>query len=101
MNFYGYCLRHGKEYLLAEWDAEKNRPLTPENIGSTNTARVWWRCEKGHAWQTQLASRARGTSGCPACRREKIAARVEKRRAAEADKREKNRTNSKTGGPEK
>ncbi len=105
MSFYSYCLEHGKEYLLKEWDQGKNAPLTPESIGSTNTVRVWWKCEKGHQWQTQLASRARGNSGCPLCLREKIAARVEKRRAAEAEKkrnrlRKSNTRKSNNGGRE-
>jgi hypothetical protein len=101
MSFYSYCLKQGKEYLLEQWDAEKNAPLIPESIGSTNTTRVWWKCEKGHGWQTQLASRARGNSGCPLCMREKIAARVENRRAAEAKKKQARGRNAKTGGKEK
>lgn len=101
MSFYSYCLKHGKEYLLEQWDAEKNAPFTPESIGSTNTVRVWWKCEKGHLWQTQLASRARGNSGCPLCMREKIAVRVEKRRAAEAKKKQARGRNAKTGGKKK
>jgi len=28
--------------------------------------RVWWRCERGHEWQSEVYSRTRG-SGCPAC----------------------------------
>ena len=88
MSFYSYCIEHGKEHLLRQWDAEKNSPLTPDMIGSTNTTRVWWRCEKGHEWQAQLASRARGDSGCPLCLRDKIEARTEKRRAAEKEKKQ-------------
>lgn len=89
MSFYTYCKKHGKEYLLEQWDAGKNAPLSPEDIGSTNTTRVWWKCEKGHSWQTQLSSRARGHSGCPLCMKEKIAERVENRRALEAKRKRK------------
>lgn len=89
MSFYTYCKKHGKEYLLEQWDAEKNAPLTPKDLGSTNTTKVWWRCEKGHVWQTQLSSRARGHSGCPLCMKERIAARIEKRQTEKTEKTEK------------
>jgi hypothetical protein len=45
MRFYTYCKKHGKEYLLEQWDEKKNAPLHPTDIGSTNTTRVWWKCE--------------------------------------------------------
>lgn len=102
MSLYSYCVYHRKEYLLKQWDAEKNTPMSPDSIASTSTERVWWKCERGHAWQTQLASRARGNSGCPICLREKIAVRVEKRRAAEVKKKQNRQRNSETeGGAEK
>ena len=65
----------------------EKRTLTPESVARNSTIRVWWECEKGHSWHTQIASRAKGSSGCPICLREKIDARMEKRRAAEAEKR--------------
>ncbi len=88
VSFRSYCTKHDKGYLLKEWDVERNWPLRPEDIGSTNTTRVWWKCDKGHVWQTQLASRARGNSGCPICMRENIAERVARRRAAETEKKQ-------------
>ena len=86
MSLYSHCLKHNKEYLLEQWDAEKNSPLTPEIIAATSTLRVWWKCENGHSWHTQLSSRVRGSTGCPICLREKIDARIEKRRTNEAQK---------------
>jgi len=100
MSLYNYCKKHGKEYLLREWDAEKNAPLTPEGVASTSTARVWWKCEKGHSWQTQLSSRAKARSGCPVCLRERIDARLEKRRAAEAEKKQSHHKKPNMGGKE-
>ncbi len=82
MSLYSHCLKHQKDYLLKQWDAEKNAPHKPETIAATSTERVWWKCEKGHSWQTQLSSRVRGITGCPICLREKIDARMEKRRTA-------------------
>jgi len=88
MSLYSYCVKHNKEYLLREWDAEQNAQLTPGSVARTSTSTVWWKCEKGHSWQTQISSRAKGNSGCPICLREKIGARMEKRRAAEAEKKQ-------------
>lgn len=86
MSLYSHCLKHDKKSLLEQWDAEKNSPLTPERIASTSTERVWWKYENSHSWQTQLSSRVRGSTGCPVCLRDKIDARMEKRRTAEARK---------------
>lgn len=52
--------------LARQWDAERNAPLTPAQVSSGSAKKVWWRCEKGHAWQAAVSSRARGT-GCPVC----------------------------------
>lgn len=80
MSLYSHCIKHGKQYLLREWDTEKNTPLVPQTIACTSTMVVWWKCEKNHSWQTQLSSRVRRASGCPLCLREKIDTRIEKRR---------------------
>ena len=52
--------------LAAQWDPERNLPLTPERIAPGSHKRVWWRCEKGHAWQAMPAARSAGES-CPVC----------------------------------
>ena len=51
--------------LVQEWNIEKNS-LSPKEITSGTTRKVWWLCEKGHQWQASVASRARG-AGCPIC----------------------------------
>ncbi|MEG1579483.1 MAG: zinc-ribbon domain-containing protein, partial [Oscillospiraceae bacterium] len=59
-----------------------NLPLTPETVGHSSCKPVWWRCEKGHCWQTQVSSRAAGFTGCPRCNEERMA---EKRRRRQAE----------------
>jgi hypothetical protein len=54
ISLYSQGVKHDKEYLLEQWDLERNAPLTPENAADTNTARIWRKCEKGYTWQTQL-----------------------------------------------
>ena len=52
--------------LAAQWDYQKNAPLTPEKVAYSSHRVVWWRCEKGHAYRSAVKSRSRGT-GCPFC----------------------------------
>ena len=61
------------EYLLEEWDREKNGRLTPENVTAGNKRKVWWifpyddKDTGRHfdfSWNARIAHRTNG-SGCP------------------------------------
>lgn len=52
--------------LVREWHPTKNPGLSPGTLSVGSHQRVWWRCEKGHAWQAIVKSRTSG-SGCPYC----------------------------------
>ena len=52
--------------LAAEWHPTKNGYLTPADVMSGSNKKVWWRCEKGHEWETVIANRSAGY-GCPVC----------------------------------
>ncbi len=52
--------------LANEWNYEKNGDLVPENFTENSHQRVWWKCEKGHEWETTIGHRSNG-SGCPYC----------------------------------
>ena len=58
-------------HLAKEWHPTLNGELTPEHIGSGSGKKVWWQCEKGHEWETTIASRKNG-SGCPYCQNRKL-----------------------------
>lgn len=60
------CHAEGKSGLLSEWDGEKNAPLTPEKVSAGSHRRVWWKCGKGHSWETEVRVRF-GGAGCPVC----------------------------------
>lgn len=51
--------------LAAEWDYEKNT-LLPSQVTVFSEKKVWWRCKKGHSWQTSVATRSTGRN-CPNC----------------------------------
>ncbi len=55
--------------LVKEWDSVKNGELTPFDVTVQSRQKVWWRCNKGHAWQAHVYSRTKG-AGCPYCAKE-------------------------------
>ena len=73
MSLKSYCEENNRQRILDEWDAEKNLPLAPDSIAHTSATPVWWLCEKGHSWCTQVRSRSRSSTGCPICREERLA----------------------------
>lgn len=55
--------------LLKEFDFEKNINIDPKKITPRAGQKIWWKCAKGHSWQTTLANKTRvGLKGeCPYC----------------------------------
>lgn len=52
--------------LAAEWHPTKNGYLTPQMVTPSANKKIWWKCEKGHEWESMLNSRSQG-AGCPYC----------------------------------
>lgn len=52
--------------LIGEWDEEKNMPLTPQQVSKGAQKKVWWKCKKGHSWQSSIINRVKGRD-CPYC----------------------------------
>ena len=61
-----FCAEQGKTALLAQWDIERNLPLTPDDVTFGSHKRVWWTCPSGHSWQAMVYTRSEG-AGCPYC----------------------------------
>lgn len=54
--------------IAKEWNYEKNGELLPSHISKSSAVRVWWKCSKGHEWQTSVNNRTSSHhSGCPYC----------------------------------
>lgn len=66
-SLYDYCRLHQNQYLLDEWDTDKNLPFTPQSVAFGSNRKMWWRCAKGHGWQASIYTRSHGT-GCPYCK---------------------------------
>ena len=56
--------------IAKEWDYEKNDGLTPMDVMPNSGKKVWWKCCKGHRWQSTIYHRNNGR-GCPICAKEK------------------------------
>lgn len=52
--------------LAAQWHPEKNGDLTPDQVSLFSHRKVWWLCERGHAWAAVISNRSNG-NGCPYC----------------------------------
>ncbi len=62
-----YCLRYGREELLEQWHPTKNGGLKPEDVSYGSQKKIWWRCSRGHEWQSAVYTRAEKNCGCPYC----------------------------------
>ena len=56
-----------KPELAKQWHPTKNGTLLPTDVTTGSNKLVWWKCEKGHEWQTVIAHR-KYSSICPVCR---------------------------------
>mgnify|MGYP000012367874 FL=1 len=70
-SLYDFCQQYDQQYLLEEWDDEKNLPLTPDGVTHGSHTVAWWRCGRDHSWQAAIYSRTMG-SGCPYCSGKKV-----------------------------
>ena len=57
--------------LAKEWNYEKNGNLKPNEFAANSGKKVWWKCSKGHEWQSTIASRNNGC-GCPICSNKQV-----------------------------
>ena len=62
-----------KEFLLKEWNHNKNSHVDINTIDVSNRDKVWWMCEKGHEWEASVFNRLKqSTCGCPYCTNRKV-----------------------------
>lgn len=51
--------------VAEEW-SDRNLPLEPSMVTAFANRKVWWKCKKGHEWNTLISTRS-GGSKCPYC----------------------------------
>lgn len=69
---YRYSRKDGKTLasehpeLLEEWDYDKNI-YNPTDYTPSSGQKVWWKCQKGHSYYTNICNRVHNNAGCPYC----------------------------------
>ena len=53
--------------ILVLWDYEKNQGASPQNTSIHTKKKVWWKCDKGHSWQSPVNGVASNGTRCPYC----------------------------------
>ena len=61
--------------LAAEWNAEKNKPLTATEVSPGSHKKVWWTCPEGHAFPMSISGRVKG-NWCTVCKNMRIVSGV-------------------------
>ena len=61
-----YNLKVINPILAEQWHPFKNDKILPTDVTPNSHKKVWWKCNNGHEWYAQIASRNRGNN-CPYC----------------------------------
>ena len=68
-DFESWCKNNHRDYLLREWNYEKNGIL-PTEVTFGSGKYVWWKCNKNHEWRARICNRTEGSkTNCPICAR--------------------------------
>lgn len=60
--------------IVKEWDYERNRGITPDQVSLRSNKRVNWICPNGHRYEASVAHRTgtvKSLNPCPVCRSER------------------------------
>ena len=66
-SLYDYCTERQDDLLLFQWDGGKNGRLSPQDVSFGSHRKIWWKCGRGHQWQSAVYSRTGRGTGCPYC----------------------------------
>lgn len=58
------CLATTHPELSKEWSI--NNKISPTEVTYGSKKKVWWKCQKGHEWESCIFNRSKGI-GCPYC----------------------------------
>jgi hypothetical protein len=68
------CLENNYPEIANQWHPTKNGELTPKDVTSKSTKRVWWKCPVGddHEWEAPITNRTSKKNGCLICSGHKV-----------------------------
>ena len=69
-DFETYCKNNNMEYLIEEFDKNKNN-ISINEVTFGSGKKVWWKCPKNHSYVCSIRDKVRGY-GCPICSNRKI-----------------------------
>lgn len=58
-------------HLEREWNFNKNGKINPNSFTAGSNIKVWWKCIKGHEWESTINHRSFGTN-CPYCNNHRL-----------------------------
>jgi hypothetical protein len=58
--------------LIKEWHTTRNGNLNPDKLGLYSNKKVWWKCGRGHEYQSVVANRVRTNQNCPYCSGQRV-----------------------------
>jgi predicted nucleic acid-binding Zn-ribbon protein len=67
----GKTLAEAFPEIAAEWDYEKNHPLTPSDVAPRSNKKAWFICPEGHGSTESYISNRTAGNGCPECGRQR------------------------------
>lgn len=74
------CLSKTHPKIASEWDYEKNKDLTPNDVSFGSDKKIWWKCQKGHSWKEEISYRVdKINRDCPKCKKSTKPKKREKR----------------------
>ena len=62
-----WAKKQGKEYILDEWDFDRNDDFVPEQFPHNSHWPIWWKCSNGHEWAREIYERTINGATCPFC----------------------------------
>ena len=60
--------------IARQWHSTLNADLKPSMVTAGNNTKVWWECDKGHAYQAKVGNRFYLNRSCPYCAGQKVLA---------------------------
>ena len=55
------------EEMARQWHPSKNEDVQLESVEASSAIPVWWRCDRGHDWQSSALQRTTTGAVCPWC----------------------------------
>ena len=65
-DLYTYCINNHLEEIIEEFDTDKNK-FSMKDVTAGSDKETWWKCKKGHSYQSSPSRRVLRGSGCGIC----------------------------------